>query len=245
MGANKRSTTTSGRINRRRIALAAAAVAAAVLAAGGGALSSSSSPAAAVAPAPGASIAVPATTITEPPLRPAMQMIGLSPDQVELVTHAVRLFAESGLTLPPLVVEGHDDTAGCDGHDGLHRPHSGWSEIDLCVADPDSRAVMHTVLHEIAHAWAAGALTDARRTAFQELRDVEVWRDYEKAAWEDNGTEQAAEIIAWGVNDQPAATVRIDQVSCDELHDGYVVLTGIEPVHGLTTICDIAPVQRT
>jgi hypothetical protein len=155
-----------------------------------------------------------------------MQMIGLSPDQVELVTHAVRLFAESGLTLPPLVVEGHDDTAGCDGHDGLHRPHSGWSEIDLCVADPDSRAVMHTVLHEIAHAWAAGALTDARRTAFQELRDVEVWRDYEKAAWADNGTEQAAEIIAWGVNDQPAATVRIDQVSCDELHDGYVVLTG-------------------
>jgi hypothetical protein len=247
MGASKRSTTeASGRISRAAIALTAVVVAAAA----GGTVLSRSNPAAAVAVPPPARVSPPVSTTTEPSTiesaaRPAMQMIDLSPEQVELVTHAVGLFAESGLVLPPLVVEGHDDTAACDGHDGLHRPHSGWSEIDLCVDDPESRAVMHTVLHEIAHAWAAGGLTDERRAAFQELRGFEVWRDYEEAAWEDNGTEQAAEIIAWGVNDQPAATIRIDQVSCSELRDGYVALTGVEPVHGLTTICDIPPAQRT
>jgi hypothetical protein len=89
----------------------------------------------------------------------------------------------------------------------------------------------------LAHAWAAGALTDDRRAAFQELRGFEFWRNYEQAAWEDNGTEQAAEIIAWGVNDRPSATARIDHVSCGELKAGYVALTGLRPVHGPTTIC--------
>jgi len=52
-------------------------------------------------------------------------------------------------------------------------------------------------------------------------------RSYELAAWHDNGTEQDAEIIAWGVYDG-AAPVFIDHHGCDEPLDGYRTLTGTD-----------------
>jgi hypothetical protein len=246
MGPHTRSQTpTNGRAGSRRAAVAAAV--ALVVAAGAAGVGSwpvttaTASARVATAPAPAPTTA----TSTSSGERPALELIGLSGDQLEMVSHAVALFAESGLVLPPLVVHGHSDTAGCGDHDGLHRQHTGWSEIDLCVADPHSPAVMHTVLHELAHAWAADALTDERRAAFRELRGFEFWQNYAAAAWEHNGTEQAAEIIAWGVNDRPAATVRIDHVSCGELQAGYIALTGLEPRYGLTAICAGAVVERS
>jgi hypothetical protein len=60
------------------------------------------------------------------------------------------------------------------------------------------------------------------------------------------GRSKRAEIIAWAINDKPAALVRIDHVTCGELHDGYAVLTGLEPLHGLTSVCaGVPPVTRS
>ena len=67
------------------------------------------------------------------------------------------------------------------------------------------------VLHELAHAWSTIGLPVERRHAFQVLRGWEHWSDYDLAEWRDNGTEQAAEIIAWGVSNKAAPTVQIDQ----------------------------------
>lgn len=251
MGARKKSQTPAiGRVSNRpmRIVLVAATFAVSsaavpVWSLAAGPLVPPTSTVATVAPAP--AVTAVAATAGNPVPAEALQLIDLSPDQIDLVNHAVGLFAESGLVLPPLVVQGHMDKAACGGHDGMHRLHAGWSEIDLCGGKPQHSAVVHTVLHEIAHAWAAAALTDERRAAFQALRGFEFWRNYQQAAWEDNGTEQAAEIIAWGVNDRSASTVRIDRVSCGELHAGYVALTGLEPRYGLTTICAGVKVGRS
>lgn len=186
--------------------------------------------------APAVPTAAVATTTDRLDERPALELVGLSEQQSTMVTHAVTLYAEAGLDLPPLVVVGGDPATGCGGHDGLHHLHDGWSHIDLCV-DDESAAVFHNVLHEIAHAWAANDLEPQRQADFADQRDIAAWRDYATLAWEDNGTEQAAEIISWGVSDVPAPTVRIDQDSCAELRAGYETLTGAAPSYGLTDIC--------
>ena len=176
--------------------------------------------------------------------RPAIELIGLSAPQQSVVTHAVSLFAEAGLPLPALVVYGSQDPLACDGHDGLHQPHEHASEIFLCspTADEWFRRV---VVHELAHAWSTIGLPDARRHAFQVLRGWEHWSNHDLVDWRDNGTEQAAEIIAWGVADKAAPTVQIDHDTCSELRVGYVTLTGAEPLHGLTTLCGPASRRMT
>ncbi len=176
--------------------------------------------------------------------RPAIELIGLSATQQSVVSHAVGLFAEAGLPLPALVVYGSQDPSACDGHDGLHQPHEQGSEIFLCspTADEWFRRV---VLHELAHAWSTIGLPVERRHAFQLLRGWEHWSNHRHDEWRDNGTEQAAEIIAWGVSDQAAPTVQIDHDTCSELRVGYVTLTGAEPLHGLTTLCGPASPRMT
>lgn len=61
------------------------------------------------------------------------------------------------------------------------------------------------------------------------------WREGE---WHERGAENAAEIIAWGLIDRPVKPVRIYDNDCDQLLGGYVILTGTDPLHGLTDVCD-------
>ena len=70
------------------------------------------------------------------------------------------------------------------------------------------------------------------------MRGWNSWLDDDQA-WE----EQAAEIIVWALSDQPVLVFKIDQNSCDELHDGYVALTGLDPLHGYTKFCAPSVVQ--
>ena len=168
--------------------------------------------------------------------RPGIELIALSATQREVVTHAVGLFAEAGLPLPAMIVHGSQDPTACGGHDGLHQPHEQWSEIFLCSSKSDEW-FRRVVLHELAHAWSTIGLPVERRHAFQVLRGWEHWSNYDLAEWRDNGTEQAAEIIAWGVSNKAAPTVQIDHDSCAELRTGYRTLTGAEPPHGLTSLC--------
>ena len=61
--------------------------------------------------------------------------------------------------------------------------------------------------------------------------------NYELAEWRDNGAEQTAEVIAWGVSDRAAPTVQIADDGCADLRSGYLTLTGVEPPHGLISLC--------
>ena len=150
---------------------------------------------------------------------------------------AIGLFAEAEMTLPPLEINHHgDDTAHCDGHDGLHRPRDGFSIVELCTDDVGF-PTQAMVLHELAHAWVDHNVDAETRRSFQELRGNEHWHDYAAATWHDNGIEQAAEIVAWGLFDRPMSMSRINQNGCDELESGYRTLTGVAPLHGFRDLC--------
>lgn len=182
----------------------------------------------------GAPIVAASRVSSEVPVRPALELIGMTDGQARSVRRVVDLFAVAALPLPALVVRHSDDVADCGEHLGVHRRHDTLSEIVVCTSGPRFERI---VVHELAHAWAAFELTDTNKTAFQEVRGWDVWRDYDNVAWADNGTEQAAEVIAWGVHDVVAA-IGIDHRGCADLEASYRALTGLDPAQGLTTICE-------
>lgn len=160
------------------------------------------------------------------------------PDDIEaMVVWALDLFDEAEMELPPLVINHHgEDTEPCNGRIGLHRTTAARSVVELCTDDV-SFPTQAMILHELAHAWVDHNVDEERRLAFQELRGYEYWHDYDEARWHENGTEQAAEIIAWGLFDRPMAMLRIHQNSCDELEAGYRTLTETAPLHGFRDKC--------
>jgi len=164
-------------------------------------------------------------------------LIGMTPAEEAGAIHMVALFAEAGLQLPPVTIRRHDDTDACNGHEGLHHTDGDRSSIDICTPDRGAWEE-RTILHELSHAWAFHYLTPANKLAFKNLRGWDAWLDYRRAEWKDNGSEQAAEVMVWGLSDHPVQPTKIDQTTCAELHDGYVALTGLEPFHGYTDLCD-------
>jgi hypothetical protein len=186
-----------------------------------------------------------ASPLHQPP--PAVLTIGLSAHWKGLLEWGLGLYADAGLDLPPIVVEGHDDAEPCWGRRGAAEPRDGVVWVHLCGAEPSSAdeaepssADEFLMLNELAHAWDRHQLTEERRQALLELRGLELWRDSEwhDVDWHDRGAEHAAEIMAWGLMDRPIKLVRIDQNSCGELEAAYRVLTGDAPLHGYTKYCD-------
>ena len=177
------------------------------------------------------------TAASASPPTPSIELVGMTADEEAAARHDVALFAEAGLPLPPLTINRHHDRVACNGHEGLHHEFGNRSVIDICTTESGVWEA-RTILHELGHAWAFHFLTRRHQLAFQALRGWRYWLNYDEAAWEDNGAEQAAEIILWGLSDHAVSVVRIDQRTCSELHAGYVALTGVEPLHGYTTYCD-------
>ena len=168
---------------------------------------------------------------------PAVEFVDMPAEFTAAATWAMDLFDQAGFDLPPVRYVFHGDTPEpCKGRRGMHHPVEGVSVIEICTSEMSPPAQM-MVLHETAHAWIDHALTDERKATFQQLRGWTYWRDYEAAAWHDNGNEQAAEIMVWGLIDRPMAMVRIYQNSCDELDAGYRALTGQAPLHGFRDAC--------
>ena len=162
----------------------------------------------------------------------------LHPDHQKIALCAAGLFAEAGLELPPIDFRGHTGLEGCFGRAGSHQREGDRSTIDICTDTTGAFSTWILYLHEMSHAWAEHRLSPERKAAFQELRGWEHWRDYDAADWHENGTEQAAEIMVWGLIDRPWHCMRIFQNTCEDLHEGYVTLTGLAPLHGYTDQCE-------
>jgi hypothetical protein len=150
---------------------------------------------------------------------------------------ALGLYADAGLELPPLEFVRYSSREPCRGARGFFTGRRSPPTVRICTPDAD-RFVELLFLHEIAHGWDAHALTDRRREAFLELRDLETWWDDGSAPWHTYGAEQAAQIIVWGLLDRPVRITTIPDASCAELRAGYLVLTGRAPLHGYTDLCD-------
>ena len=162
----------------------------------------------------------------------------LTGTQQDLLEFGLSRFAEHGLALPTIHVEFRPTVADCKGHKGMYTHQN--RTVRMCTLDKT------TMLHELSHAWANLNLSDIERAAFAAHRGLAAWND-QADPWHDRGTEHAAEIVAWALTDQPNAirftfvsedgTARsifrlfsIENSSVEALHDGFVELTGMEPI---------------
>lgn len=164
-----------------------------------------------------------------------VRILDPTPDHHALVDWAIGLYQAAGLELPPLRVDFASGTDRCPaGVDGRFVPGEPESLVLLCpAAGANDLHRRHIILHEFAHAWDYHQLSDPQRDAFLELRSAEAWRSPDLAWWE-MGSEQAAEIMTWGLSDQPLPIIKIYRNSCQDLHAGYQLLVSSPPLHGLS-----------
>jgi hypothetical protein len=161
-----------------------------------------------------------------------------SPDGTALTIHAVdgaderavdwawRRFREGGLGgLPRLEVYVHSSEDPCKG--GLGRYRAG--RIDLCTNDSSEPYARKFALHEMAHAWTEANVDAETVERFMEVRGLTVWNDG-RHPWKERGSEQVAEIIAWGLGEGEIAPLLPDVVDPATLATLYELVTGAAPI---------------
>lgn len=146
-----------------------------------------------------------------------------------LAEWALERFDRAGLVLPPLRISFHDDRFGCGGNFGLYRSGA-QAQVDICGFNWDRFVLTakKTMLHELAHAWLEHASTATGREQFLDLRGLSTWGD-DEFPWQEQGSEQAAEIIAWALMDEELELTKFRNASTQALAEAYRHLTGSLP----------------
>ena len=166
-----------------------------------------------------------------------IKIVASTAQQAEHADWALARFEAAGLELPSLTIVFHDDYQSCGMREGVLRIVGEDVTIHECQNGP-SRS-RRSLLHELAHAWdhVAGSIDADTRTDFLRLRGLRSWDD-DGLPWNQRGEEQTAEIIAWGLMDQPAPipTSVGDRGAQDNLSltTAFILLTGIRPLFGDT-----------
>lgn len=106
-------------------------------------------------------------------------------------------------------------------------------ESDLCpgsqpCSEP-SPSIRASLRHELAHAWILDHVGAGLQTRQLRHKGLDSWDDQE-VAWPDRGVEYSAEVIAWGLLDDPAPMARIGRPPCQELVESLVPLTEVAPL---------------
>ncbi len=143
----------------------------------------------------------------------------------EMTSWAVRRYDQAGLELPQADVFFHDGRDGCDGYLGT----TVVSRIDLCVRLAMEPGPQRIVLHELAHAWVIANLDATRQASFLDLRGLTSWAG-RAVPWKEQGREQAAEIVAWGLGDGTMLPM-IDDTGPEALTEAFRSLTGVDPLN--------------
>lgn len=170
------------------------------------------------------------TVETAPPL-----VIGATRLEDEMVRWAQRRFATAGLELPHVQVIFHHDLASCGGFLGYYSAANG--RIDICNRGGRRTAPLNTVLHELGHAWSFANMTDGEIATFVAHRELDVWHG-EATPWWKMGKEQAAEIVAWGLQGPTEyESIWLQLEACSDLGASFELVTGNPPLHTNTTHC--------
>ena len=155
-----------------------------------------------------------------------MVISGATAAEERQVDWAFHRYSEGGLThMPPLEVFLHRDHDACNGGIGLY--YSG--RIDLCTKSSSEPYQRKFALHEMAHAWAETNVDARTRERFMDVRGIASWNDRAEA-WKERGTEQSAEIIAWGLGEGEIAPLLPTPVDAETLASLYELLTGRAPI---------------
>jgi hypothetical protein len=149
-----------------------------------------------------------------------------SAEQRAMAEWALGRYQDAGLELPPLVIEfAGRDLAQCDGAPGRTYLDGMTTLVKVCWND------RFILLHELAHVWASRNLPDAKHEPFLAMRANAVSWASSEVAWAQRGSEHAANVIAWGVLEDPFPISRTYPNDPDALRDAFVFLTGMEPLH--------------
>jgi hypothetical protein len=160
-----------------------------------------------------------------------------TPEQARLVAWAHDRFAGAGLEAPDVTFVFHETLLECEGRVGVYFGDS--NTLHMCRLD------LHTVLHELGHAWARHNLDEVDRDGFCSLRGLRAWNDHGDP-WELRATEHAAEVMAWALMDRDTTVVwvtddgartrtllTIPDSDPASLGAAYRALTGRDPVYRL------------
>lgn len=155
-------------------------------------------------------------------------------EEAAMVDWAIDRFEDAGLELPAVTVVFHDTVDGCRGFVGHY--DAGSRQLDICNRGEIHIDPVNTLLHELAHAWSFDQLSESDRRTFIAQRSLESWDD--SYSWWLMAQEQAAEIAAWGLMDDPFRSVYLYSERCADLATSFEVLTGVPPLHTNTDSCE-------
>lgn len=146
--------------------------------------------------------------------------------QQEMAEWAIDRYAEAGFDLPQLVITfAGRDLSDCDGAPGRVYLDHDPIEIRMCW---NSELVL---LHELAHVWEAHNVAAAEHEPFMAMRaGVVSWASLD-VAWSERGREHAANVIAWGLLEDPYPISRTYPNDPDSLRAAFQFLTDREPLH--------------
>jgi heat shock protein HslJ len=166
----------------------------------------------------------------------ATAIIGGTEAQHAMAEWALARFDEADLPLPSMTIEFHTDKADCNGYLGYYSRSD--KQLDVCNQGSPRTEPIHTILHELAHAWSFEYLPKDIVEAFTEDRGLDAWHDAD-ARWWQQGQEQAAEVVAWGLMDEaePFNSIWVIGEECERLSEAFAYLTGVDPLHASSHSC--------
>jgi hypothetical protein len=155
-----------------------------------------------------------------------LTIVGATAGEEKAVDWAFHRYGEAGLrNMPPLDVHLYRDHGPCNG--GLGLSYEG--RIELCTKDSSESYQRKFALHEMAHSWIATNVGGDVLAAFMQRQGVEGWND-RSFPWKERGTEQAAEIITWGLGEGQIAPLLPETLDPAALTSLYEMLTGRAPI---------------
>ena len=149
-----------------------------------------------------------------------VRIIADNPDHTALATTTVAKFADAGWAITNTEIRFDDDA--CDDTVGFHTEEHGHHVVVMCTNAP------WTLLHELGHVWSDLYLDDTERSQWLTKRGVASWSD---GPWGERGTEHAADIIAFGLNDTMHMPTGIGDTDYQNVVDSFEWLFGIPPLH--------------
>ena len=112
----------------------------------------------------------------------------------------------------------------------------GLGTVDVCN-NGDAGDPRRTLLHELGHAWAYTHLTDDQVAAWTTHRGLTAWTS-DTLPWWQMSKEHAAEIIAWGLQDDDEyQSIWLHLEECEDLAATFELLTRTPPLHTNTHYC--------
>ncbi len=161
-----------------------------------------------------------------------------TPRLEQLLEWGLQRFAAAGLVEPRVDSATFEPTRRCAGVFGRVSETAGSRHLVLCVYDGDlctaegcetpALNIRAGMLHELGHAWMLDHTDASTRSRLLALSGRTAWSD-DGAVWAERGVEYAAEVLAWGLADEPLRLVQLGEPPCRELMAAFELLTGSRP----------------